>query len=209
MTIGRLRAVLAAVSTEHKIGMLVVAGIFIVFALAASFLFPRYWPQFPGRNGLGAFVVASIVLFVAMMLAVEFFAVEEEEPHVGDAEPAAAEQETGPAETAPAESAPAETTPPPGGAPAQTVNVAGTEFAFALTPGDVHPGVVIFRLENEGQLGHDLVVEGPGLDDAKTPVIEPGQMADMEVKLQEGDYELYCSVPGHRDAGMEVDLEVS
>ena len=204
---------LAAVSTEHKIGMLVVAGTFIAFALASSFLFPRYWPQFPGARGRSAFIVAAVALTVAMLLAVEFFAVEEEEAEAGD-HPAAVEDTTTTATTEAAETTTEAATTTTGSvettttAEAQTVNVSGTEFSFALTPDEVHPGVVVFRLKNDGQIGHDLKVEGPGVDDAKTPVIEPGQTADVEVELQAGDYELYCTVPGHREGGMDVDLTV-
>jgi uncharacterized cupredoxin-like copper-binding protein len=211
--------VLAAVSTEHKIGMLVVAGLFIGFALASSFVFPRYRPQFPGSKGLTAFIVVSLALFVAMLLAVEFFAVEEEEAEAGTE--AAEVQE--PPETTTSETTTPETTTvattetegtPTGGGATQTIDVSGTEFAFALSTDDVHPGVVIFRLRNEGQIGHDLVLEGPGVEEAaggeaKTPVIEPGQTADLEIRLQEGTYDLYCSVPGHREGGMETELEVA
>lgn len=214
---------LAAVSTEHKIGMLVVAGVFIAFALASSFLFPRYWPQFPGSRGLAAFIVASLALFVAMVLAVEFFAVEEEEAEAGNEPAAVGETQTGEAatttqttETQPAETetAPPETRTTTTGGGTQRVAVSGTEFAFRLDPSEVDPGVVIFRLTNDGQMPHDLKIEGPGVaeaagGEAKTPVIDPGQVADVEVELEPGDYELYCTVPGHREGGMEVDLEVS
>ena len=205
----------AALSTEHKIGMLVVAGIFIAFALASSFVFPRYRPQFPGPRGLTAFIVVSVALTVAMLLAVELWAVEEEEAEAGDHPAAVEETQTGVTETTETTTEPTtttteteETTTTTTAEP-QTVDVAGTEFAFALTPDDVHPGVVVFRLENDGQIGHDLKVEGPGGVDAKTPVIDPGATAEVEVELQEGDYELYCTVPGHREGGMEVDLAVS
>ena len=210
---------LAAVSTEHKIGMLVVAGTFIAFALASSFLFPRYWPQFPGSRGLGAFIAGSVVLFVAMLLAVEFFAVEEEEAEAGN-EPAAVEEtEAPPTTTEPTTTEPATTetsaSPPTSEGPeTQTIAVSGTEFAFALNPSDVNPGVVVFRLTNDGEIPHDLKIEGPGVaeaagGEAKTPVIDPGQTADMEIELREGDYELWCTGPGHREGGMELELEVT
>ena len=206
---------LAAVSTEHKIGMLVVAGLFIGFALLSSFVFPRYRPQFPGAKGLSAFIVVSLALFVAMLLAVEFFAVEEEEAEAGTE---AAEVQEAPETTTAATTTEATTesdteteaapTTTEAGATPQTVTVSGTEFAFALTPSDVTPGVVVFRLENDGQIAHDLAVEGPGIEE-KTPVIDAGETAELEVELEPGDYELYCSVPGHRDAGMEVELPVA
>jgi uncharacterized cupredoxin-like copper-binding protein len=196
LALDSFRAVLAALSTGHKVGMLVAAGLFIAYALASSFVFPRYWPQFPGPRGLSAHVVTSLALFVAMVLAVEFFAVEEEEAEARD-EPAAVAEEEPPAQT--------------GGAPsaAETVTVAGTEFKLALPSTALDAGPYVFELENEGEIGHDLAIEGPGVEGAKTPVIQPGQTAELEVDLEPGSYELYCTVPGHRDAGMETTVTVT
>jgi hypothetical protein len=61
------------ISTGHEVGLIVVAAVFIAFALAASFLLPRYRPDFPGPRGLSVFVIASITLFVLMVAAVNFF----------------------------------------------------------------------------------------------------------------------------------------
>jgi hypothetical protein len=60
-------------STGHEVGLIVVAAVFIAFALAASFLVPRYRPDFPGPNGIGVFAIASIVMFVLMVAAINFF----------------------------------------------------------------------------------------------------------------------------------------
>ena len=57
----------------HEIGLIIVAAIFIAFALVSSFLVPRYKPDFPGPNGLSTFVIASLVLFALMIAAVNFF----------------------------------------------------------------------------------------------------------------------------------------
>ena len=61
------------ISTGHEIGLVVVAVVFIAFALVASFVAPRLRPDFPGPNGIGPFVIASIVMFVLMVAAVNFF----------------------------------------------------------------------------------------------------------------------------------------
>ena len=63
----------AELSTGHEIGLIVVAGVFIAFALASSFLVPRYKPDYPGPAGLSVFAIASIVLFGLMIVAVNFF----------------------------------------------------------------------------------------------------------------------------------------
>jgi hypothetical protein len=75
--------VLAAVSTQNKLLLGGMAAIFIAFSLLASFWFPRRDPNFPGY-GRNLFLFVTAVLFVAMLLSVEFFAVEEEE-HEGEA----------------------------------------------------------------------------------------------------------------------------
>ena len=63
----------AELSTGHEVGLIVVAGVFIAFALASSFLVPRYKPDFPGPAGIGVFAIGSIVLFGLMIAAVNFF----------------------------------------------------------------------------------------------------------------------------------------
>jgi hypothetical protein len=57
----------------HEIGLIVVAGVFIAFALVSSFLVPRYKPDFPGPAGLSVFAIASVVMFALMIVAVNFF----------------------------------------------------------------------------------------------------------------------------------------
>ena len=60
-------------STGHEVGLIVVAAVFIAFALASSFLVPRYKPDFPGPSGLSVFAIASIVMFLLMIAAINFF----------------------------------------------------------------------------------------------------------------------------------------
>ena len=72
-----------------------VAAVFIVFALASSFFFPRRNEDFPGRR-LGSFVAVTIALFVATMASMILFAGEEEE-HGGEG----GGRENPPAETSP------------------------------------------------------------------------------------------------------------
>jgi mono/diheme cytochrome c family protein len=86
--------VLLAITTEGKIGLGVLAGLFIVFALLSSFYFPRRDPNFPG-NRLGLFALVTTVLFVATIAGVVVFAKEEEE---GDAAEATETQATETAE---------------------------------------------------------------------------------------------------------------
>lgn len=70
--------VLAGLTTGHKIGLAVVAAVFISFALSVSFLAPRRRPDFPGKQGLSVFVIACVFLFAAMLTAVDVFGRETE-----------------------------------------------------------------------------------------------------------------------------------
>jgi hypothetical protein len=74
--------VLLGLSTTNKIGLAGTAVVFIAFALASSFLLPRRWPDYPGERR-GLFIFVTIVLTIAMLAAVEVFAVEDEEEHEG------------------------------------------------------------------------------------------------------------------------------
>jgi mono/diheme cytochrome c family protein len=70
--------VLLAISNEGKLGLGILAGLFILFALLASFWFPRRNPDFPGER-LGLFVLVTVVLFGATLFGVVVFAKEEED----------------------------------------------------------------------------------------------------------------------------------
>ena len=176
---------LAGLSTGHKIGLGVVAVVFIAFALASSFLAPRRRPDFPGKNGLSVFVIACFVLFAAMIAAVEAFGGESEEK-AGEA--AAAKE--GPA--------------------VKTIKVRESEFKIGLpTLATLPAGKITFVVQNAGKIQHDLAVKGPGVAGAdKTPLIAAGQSAKLTVSLSTGTYTLYCSVPGHEAAGMEAKITV-
>jgi mono/diheme cytochrome c family protein len=71
-----------ALSTGNAVGLAVICGAFIVFALLSALVIPRRWPQYPGAR-LGWFIAATLVFFVATLGAVEVFAKEEAEEVAG------------------------------------------------------------------------------------------------------------------------------
>ena len=77
MTVGSA-LVVAGLSTGNKIGLALVGGAFIIFALISSFVLPARYPDFPGQR-LGWFVAIAILFFVAMISAVLVFGREKEE----------------------------------------------------------------------------------------------------------------------------------
>jgi plastocyanin len=177
---------LAAMKTSNMIGLSVVALAFIAFALISSFVAPKKWPDFPGKNGLSVFVIASFVLFGAMLTAVEVFGVEEEAAHAGHA---VAEG---------------------GGQVNSVIAVEEKEFRIILPAlKQLPPANYTFLVKNVGKSPHDLVIEGGDLTEpAKTATIQPGAEAKLQVSLSKGTYTLYCSIDGHRQLGMLAKIGV-
>ena len=101
-------------------------------------------------------------------------------------------------------------TPAPTGSAAGTkVTAAEKEYAITLDKNSFAPGVYTFEAQNQGTTPHDLTIAGPGVQQQKTQTIQPGQSADLTVTLQKGDYELWCSIPGHKELGMDMHIQVT
>jgi uncharacterized cupredoxin-like copper-binding protein len=179
----------AGLSTSHKIGLAVVGAVFIVFALSASFLAPRRWPDFPGRNGMGPFVIACVVIFAGMLSAVYFFGKEPAEAKAGGAASSPGAQ---------------------GAAGGRVIAVTESEFKIQVPAASgLKAGNYTFKVHNAGKIPHDVVVTGPGVPaNDKTPMIPAGGDATLKVTLATGSYTLYCSVPGHKALGMVAKLTV-
>ena len=64
-------------------------------------------------------------------------------------------------------------------------------------------GTVKIVMPNESGVPHNIVIDSKG----ETPVIEKGSV-DFSAEYAAGEFEYYCSVPGHRAAGMEGKLTV-
>jgi uncharacterized cupredoxin-like copper-binding protein len=89
-------------------------------------------------------------------------------------------------------------------ATASEIDVVGTEMRFDPDEIAVRAGPVPVTLRNEGVVLHDLRIDGvPFIVEAK-----PGETASDVVTLEPGTYDVYCSLPGHKEAGMTAVLEV-
>jgi plastocyanin len=85
--------------------------------------------------------------------------------------------------------------------------VGNDQLKFGEAPEQTSPGRHAVELVVEGSINHNVVFEGVAGD---RPVAEAdgGQTATGTVELQPGTYTYYCSVPGHRAAGMDGTLAV-
>ena len=103
-------------------------------------------------------------------------------------------------------------------APAQAaapsrVLVEATEFRFTLSRTTVKAGPAIVQLAIRGEDPHDLrlVPAGRGRASRRPAVVGetlPGAVAEWRGKLTRGRWTLYCSLPGHKRAGMRATLTV-
>ena len=168
---------LIAITTEGKLGLGILAGLFIAFAILSAFYFPRRNPDFPGER-VGLFAFIALILFVGTLAGVIFFAREEEEP--GGEAVATQPGETG--ETGTEQGATTAAPEEPAGDAA-----AGKQVFAQAGCGGCH---TLEAAASSGQVG-------PNLDDAKPPhdlVIErvtngappmpsfKGQLSDKQIQ---------------------------
>jgi uncharacterized cupredoxin-like copper-binding protein len=196
-----------ALSTGHEIGLGVTALIFIIFALASSFVFPRFRPDYPG-HGLLAFIVVAFVFFFGMLTAVEVFGAESKHGEAAAAETTTAQQTTtATTTTQPSATTTTQATTTTTATPAATkVPVSEVEFKITLASTNFKAGEITFEAKNDGKIPHDLAIKGTS---DKTKLIPPGGSAELKVTLKPGKYELYCTVPGHEAAGMRLNITVA
>ena len=82
------------------------------------------------------------------------------------------------------------------------------ELAYTTTKASTKAGKVTIDFNNPQGLTHDVVIEdGQGKEVGKTDLIA-SEETSTTVDLKPGTYTFYCSVPGHREAGMEGTLTV-
>ncbi len=93
--------------------------------------------------------------------------------------------------------------------PGGTIKVAADESALAYDTDslEVDSGKVEIDFDNPSSIGHDVDVEKDGEELGGTEVIAQSEES-VEVDLEPGTYTFFCSVPGHREAGMEGTLTV-
>jgi plastocyanin len=97
-----------------------------------------------------------------------------------------------------------------GGGGGETLQLAADPsgaLKFDKTSLEATAGNVTIDFTNDSSLPHDVKLEGPGVDGEGTDTIT-GSSTSVTLDLQPGEYTFYCSVDGHRAAGMEGKLVV-
>ncbi|MGC1165054.1 MAG: cupredoxin domain-containing protein [Solirubrobacterales bacterium] len=84
----------------------------------------------------------------------------------------------------------------------------GEGLAYTSDSASAKAGKVTVNFTNSQPLTHDVAIEdSSGKTIGKTEVIAEGSDSTT-VELKPGEYTFYCSVPGHREGGMEGTLTV-
>ncbi|HSD23786.1 MAG TPA: plastocyanin/azurin family copper-binding protein [Solirubrobacterales bacterium] len=98
-----------------------------------------------------------------------------------------------------------------GGGGASTVNIStpsGSELAYEQKDASAKAGSVTIDFQNNESIPHDVAVEdSSGKQLGATDLVASGS-STTTVDLTPGTYTFFCTVPGHRDAGMEGTLTV-
>jgi plastocyanin len=86
-------------------------------------------------------------------------------------------------------------------------NPAG-QLAYDAKQLSAKSGSVTIEFANASPVEHDVAIAQGSSVVGQTPVFTGGSKT-LKVTLKPGTYKFYCTVPGHRQAGMEGTLTVS
>jgi plastocyanin len=95
-----------------------------------------------------------------------------------------------------------------GSAASLDIEAAPSGLAYASESATAKAGKVTLDFTNPQPLTHDVAIEdSSGKTIGKSELIAEGSDSAV-VDLEPGEYTFYCTVPGHREAGMEGTLTV-
>ena len=174
----------------------IAGGVLVAWALILALALGLRHPAFPG-NLLGERVVItiSVVLVLAAMSAAVVTA----------SQPAKAGSQGASSSRPPAAAAPASPA-----APASALKLAADPtglLSYDTKQLSAKAGRVTITFTNAASLEHNLTIAQGSTQVGATPTFSGGTRT-LTVNLMPGTYTFYCSVPGHRQSGMEGTLHV-
>jgi plastocyanin len=114
-------------------------------------------------------------------------------------------------DTTAAGTTPANTATTGGGGGGSTVDIStpsGTDLAFDQKSVNAKAGSITIDFDNKQAVPHDVTVEDSSGQQLGATDLISSSTTNTTVDLQPGTYTFFCSVPGHREAGMEGTLTV-
>jgi uncharacterized cupredoxin-like copper-binding protein len=80
-------------------------------------------------------------------------------------------------------------------------------LAYQFGSAEAPAGQLEIESQNDSSVDHDIAVEGNGVSE-KGEVVKNGGVSTLSADFQPGEYTFFCSVPGHRQGGMEGKLTI-
>jgi uncharacterized cupredoxin-like copper-binding protein len=194
---------------KSKVPFYIVGGVLAVWAVVVSVLLGMRKPSFP-YSLLGQRAVMAISATLVLAAIVTAVAISGLPAKSGEASPLRS------------------AAPAPAGAPSTSATTSGqgqgaatgrsTALALAANPTgalsydkktlSAKAGSVTITLSNASPLEHDVTIAQGSAVLGATPKFTGGSKS-ITLALKPGTYTFYCSVPGHRQAGMEGTLRVT
>jgi uncharacterized cupredoxin-like copper-binding protein len=204
---------------KSKTPFYVAGGVLVAWALLISMAVGMRRPRFPENDSQQRLVMGiSVVLVLATVSCAVIVSGGE-----GKSEAAAATGQTTETQPAPETSKPESTSTTPTAttgtpAPPSSPAAKATKIALAADPGGQlafstkvlgsKAGTVSIVMTNSSPVEHNVTIAEGSKVLGATPTFVGGSKT-LTLKLKPGIYTFYCSVPGHRQAGMEGKLTVT
>jgi plastocyanin len=217
---------------KSKVAFYIAGGALVLWALIVSLGLGLRRPDFPGslagQRAVGA-ITAVLVLAAASTAVITSEPPSTSAAKAASAAPAATATEAAKAPPAATSSAPSPAPAPPAKSPKATTGTpappsspaapkASTVLKLAANPAgqlsyntkqlNAKAGQVSIDMANMSPIEHNVTIAQGTTVLGETPTFVGGSKT-LTVKLKPGTYTFFCSVPGHRQAGMEGTLTVS
>jgi plastocyanin len=215
---------------KSKVPFYIAGGALVAWALIVSLGLGLRRPDFPGGTGGERTVIAITVVLVIAAASAAVLTSGTPAKTTASAANAASTQTspTATGEASPSTTAATPTASTPASPPTATTGTptppsspaagATTALKLAANPGGqlsydtkqltAKAGKVTITMTNMSPLEHDVAVAQGSKVLGVTPTFQGGSRT-LTLSLKPGTYTFYCTVPGHRQAGMEGTLTVS
>jgi plastocyanin len=188
----------------------VAAGILVLWAIVLARL-GLSRDRFPGSGPGGRRVMAlSLVFMLGVMATAVATASKPEHEGKSQLKPVQTTALGLPISAPPAKSAAPAAPAPAAPAPTNTIAVQANPqlLKFTETQLTAKAGKDTLRFDNPAQIPHNVQIEGAGAKKiGGTKTLAHGKTS-VQLDLTPGTYTFYCSIPGHRQAGMQGTLTV-
>ena len=206
--IATLAPILAA--EKSKTPFYIAGGLLVAWAFVLSLALGMRNPSFPRSAGVQrvVMVVSAVLVVAAVSMAVATSGGSTSKATITPAAPAATPTAPAAAPTTPAAKENQEAEP---GASASSLKVQADpegQLKFTAANLSAKAGKVTISFANASPLEHNMTIAQGTKVLGATPTFKGGSKT-LTLNLKPGTYKFFCTVPGHREAGMEGSLTVS